>query len=76
MFKCNIKVINMSYCERGFSRYNLIKTYLRNRLKVSPVNMLLKDTHVCIHSSELKTFNFRTASELWCKAKDRRILHY
>jgi hypothetical protein len=30
-------------CERGFSRYNLIKTNLRNRLMISSVNTLLKD---------------------------------
>lgn len=70
---CLLSAVSSVDCERGFSRYNLIKTYLRNRLKVSSVNMLLK---LSLHPASFKTFNFRRAFQLWCKAKDRRILHY
>lgn len=51
LFKC-LRVclqfaLSLVYCERGFSWFeNLIKTSLRNRLKVSSVNTLLQ---ICIH---------------------------
>lgn len=70
---CLVSALSSVDCERGFSRYNLIKTYLRNRLRVSSVNTLLK---ICLHPSDLRSFRFRRAFELWCKAKDRRILFY
>ncbi|XP_071168230.1 zinc finger protein 862-like [Mytilus edulis] len=70
---CLVSALSSVDCERGFSRYNLIKTYLRNRLRVSSVNTLL---NICLHPSDLRSFRFRRAFELWCKAKDRRILFY
>ena len=70
---CLLSAVSSVDCERGFSRYNLIKTNIRNRLKVSSVNTIVK---ICLHTSTLKTFNFRRAFQLWCSAKDRRILNY
>ena len=49
---CLLSALSSVDCERGFSRYNLIKTNLRNRLKVSSISTLLK---VCLHPSDLKT---------------------
>lgn len=70
---CLLSAVSSVDCERGFSRYNLIKTNIRNRLKVSSVNTIVK---ICLHPSTLKTFNFRRAFQVWCSAKDRRILNY
>jgi hypothetical protein len=43
-----VSAVSSVDCERSFSRYNLIKTNIRNRLKF----------------------------QVWCSAKDRRILNY
>ena len=66
---------NTAQCERGFSRYNLIKTKTRSRLKVSSVSSLLT---LAIEGPPLREFestlDLHKAFKVWANMKQRRIL--
>ncbi|CAG8512974.1 15923_t:CDS:2 [Dentiscutata heterogama] len=55
--------------ERIFSRQNLIKTKLRNRMSIFTLNYLLL---ISFNGPKLEDFNFQLAYQEWCKL-DRRI---
>ena len=59
-------------CERGFSTQNRIKTKLRNRMKVRRLDVLMR---IYEEGPTIKDLDFSKPIEMWCKAKDRRILH-
>ena len=59
-------------CERGFSTYNIIKSYLRNRLHVSTVNTLMQMSVETPPLPDLHKFNFEKAFEHWCGMKSRK----
>ncbi|KAJ8321756.1 hypothetical protein KUTeg_000227 [Tegillarca granosa] len=59
-------------CERGFSKQNIIKTDLRNSLKISTLENLMR---ISIKGpSNSADFNFEMAFDIWSK-KARRILN-
>ncbi|MGH0122853.1 UNVERIFIED_CONTAM: hypothetical protein FKN15_008560 [Acipenser sinensis] len=73
-----VSVIPMSTvdCERGFSRYNVIKSDLRNQLKESRVNLLMQ---MSVNSNtpdldKISEFNFEKAFRYWCMDKKRRVV--
>ncbi|XP_077864369.1 zinc finger protein 862-like [Saccoglossus kowalevskii] len=66
--------VNTADCERGFSRYNLIKTKGRARLKVSSVSALMSIALGTPPLKEMLSFNFRRAFQIWCSMKQRRII--
>nr|XP_006813847.1 PREDICTED: zinc finger protein 862-like [Saccoglossus kowalevskii] len=65
---CPVTSVNV---ERGFFRYNIVKTALRNSLYTKSVNTLLM---VKIEGPDLTEFNFDNSFQLWCSKKDRRAL--
>lgn len=58
-------------CERGFSRMNLVKTELRNRLLIENVNNLLM---ISIEGPERADFDFEEAFRKWALKKQRKVL--
>ena len=60
-------------CERGFSTQNRIKTKLRNRMKVRRLDALMR---ISEEGPPVKDLDFSKPIEMWCRAKDRRILHH
>jgi len=58
-------------CERGFSRMNLIKTDVRNKLAINTLENLMR---VSLHDSDETTFQFNKAFDKWAAVKSRRIL--
>jgi hypothetical protein len=58
-------------CERGFSRMNLIKTDVRNKLAIDNLENLMR---VSLHDSDETTFPFNKAFDKWAAVKSRRIL--
>ncbi|XP_006823533.1 zinc finger protein 862-like [Saccoglossus kowalevskii] len=65
--------VSTADCERGFSRYNLIKNKLRASLKVSSVSCLMTLSLETPSLREMDRFNFHRAFEIWCAMKNRRI---
>ena len=64
--------VSTAVCERGFSRYNLIKT--RACLKVSSVSRLMSIAVEGPELDDLDQFNFNLAFDIWCSMKQRRLL--
>lgn len=60
-------------CERGFSTQNRIKTKLRNRMKMRRLDVLMR---ISEEGPPVKDLDFSKPIEMWCKLKDRRILHH
>ena len=56
-------------CERGFSRYNAIKTDTRNRLDVSSVEVLMTLT---IEAPPYRDFDYEETFQRWSEKKNRR----
>lgn len=69
---CLILPVSSADCERGFSRYNLIKTKPRNRLCPSTVNVLMMLTVDTPELKNMNEFDFRKAFDIWAKKKARR----
>lgn len=63
--------VSTASCERGFSQQNLIKTRLRNSLKVENLENLMT---IAINGSDMDKFDFGKAFAIWAKKKNRRIL--
>ena len=57
-------------CEPAFSTMNRIKTKLRNRLKTTTLDCLLR---ISIEGPELKDFDFQLALKKWSTIRNRRI---
>ncbi|KAH3839035.1 hypothetical protein DPMN_038272 [Dreissena polymorpha] len=70
---CLILPVSSADCERGFSRYNLIKIKQRNRLYVSTVNTLMMMTVDTPDISDMNQFNFGRAFDVWAVSKARRF---
>lgn len=58
-------------CERGFSRQNLIKTAIRNRITISNLENLMM---ISIEGPERKKFSFTRAFNKWAGKCERKIL--
>ncbi len=59
-------------CERGFSRQNLIKTKLRNRLSTRKLYDLMS---ISLDGPIADKFDFKRAFDKWAEKKQRRILN-
>ena len=57
-------------CERAFSSMKRVKTPLRNRLKTSTLDSLLR---ISIEGPDLEDFNFDQALSTWTSIRNRRI---
>ena len=57
-------------CERAFSSMNRIKTDLRNRLKTSTLDCLMR---IGIEGPPLANFNFERAADIWGAMHNRRL---
>ena len=57
-------------CERAFSTMKQVKTKLRNRLKTTTLDCLLR---ISIEGPELKDFDFELAVDKWSTIRNRRI---
>jgi len=62
--------ISTAECERAFSSMNHIKTELRNRLRTSTLDCLMRTS---IEGPPLSDFNFERAADLWGGMRNRRL---
>ena len=60
-------------CERGFSKHNLIKNKIRAQLKTENAATLMRMSLDTPDLSNVDTFNFSRAFEIWCNEKDHYI---
>ncbi|XP_052797650.1 E3 SUMO-protein ligase KIAA1586-like [Mya arenaria] len=58
-------------CERGFSKQNLVKTCLRNKLSVGRLDKLMR---ISLDTRRVADFPFDKAFKKWAGVKSRRIL--
>ena len=58
-------------CERGFSKMNLIKTDIRNKLNINNLQNIMR---ISMHDSDEHSFKFEEAFSKWAAKKARRIL--
>ena len=58
-------------CERGFSKQNVIKTCLRNKMSDKGLENLMR---ISIDGPSLDAFDFKAAFKVWAGQKSRRIL--
>ena len=65
--------VSTADCERGFSKHNLIKTRIRARLKTDNVATLMRMSVDTPDVSDMETFDFTRAFDIWCNQKDRYI---
>ena len=57
-------------CERAFSSMKRVKTPLRNRLKISTLDSLLR---ISIEGPDLEDFNFDQVLSTWTSIRNRRM---
>lgn len=70
---CLILPVSSADCERGFSRYNLIKTKPRNRLDPATVNTLMMLTADTPSLQNMDQVEFSKAFDIWTKKEARRM---
>ena len=63
--------VSTAECKRAFSSMNRIKTELRNRLKTSTLDCLMR---VSIEGLPLADFNFEHAADIWGGMRNRRLV--
>jgi len=62
--------VSTAECERAFSSMNRIKTEIRNRLKTSTLDCLMR---ISIEGLPLAEFNFERAADIWAGMRIRRL---
>ena len=62
--------VSTAECERAFSAMNRIKTDLRNRLKTSTLDCLMR---ISIEGPCIAQFNFERAADIWGGMHNRRL---
>ena len=62
--------VSTAECERAFSTMNRIKTDLRNHLKTSSLDCLMR---ISIEGPPIAQFNFERAVDIWVGIHKRRI---
>jgi len=62
--------VSTAECERAFSSMNRIKTEIRNRLKTSTLDCLMR---ISIKGLPLAEFNFERAADIWAGMRNRRL---
>ena len=59
------------YCERGFSKKNVIKEIKRNRLSIEHLDDLMR---VSLNGPETHDMQWDRVFEIWKDGKDRRAI--
>lgn len=62
--------VSTAECERSFSTMNRVKTKLRNRMKTSTLDSLIR---ICMEGTPLTQFNFERAADIWASLRNRRL---
>ena len=62
--------VSTAECERSFSAMKRIKTALRNRLKTTTLDCLMR---VSIEGPFLSEFNFERAADIWQRMRNHRL---
>ena len=62
--------VSTAECERAFSAMNRIKTDLRNRLKTSTLDCLMR---ISIEGPSVQEFDFERAANIWGEMRNRRL---
>lgn len=62
--------VSTAECERAFSAMKRIKTDLRNRMKTSTLDCLMR---ISIEGPELECFDYEKAADLWAGMRNRRL---
>ena len=62
--------VSTAECERSFSAMKRIKTALRNRLKTTTLDCLIR---VNIEGPSLSEFNFERAADIWQRMRNHRL---
>ena len=57
-------------CERGFSKQNIIKSDLRNRLSNNTLHLLLL---ISLYDIQIQDFDFNQALTIWLKMRKRKV---
>ena len=62
--------VSTANCERAFSTMKRIKTELRNHLKTSTLDRLMR---ISIEGPPSPDFNFERAADIWSGMRNRRL---
>ena len=62
--------VSTAECERSFSAMKRIKTSLRNRLKTTTLDCLMR---ISIEGQCISTFNFERAADIWQRMCNHRL---
>ena len=62
--------VSTAECERSFSTMNRVKTKLRNRMKTSTLDSLIR---ISMEGPPLPQFNFERAADIWATQRNRRL---
>ena len=62
--------VSTAECERSFSTMNRVKTKLRNRMKTSTLDCLIR---ISMEGAPLSQFNFERAADIWATLRNRRL---
>ena len=65
--------VSTADCERGFAKYNLVKTSLRSRLQTTTVCDLMRVSVDTPSMKCIRDFDFDRAFDIWAAEKARRI---
>ena len=63
---------NIAICEKGFSKQDLIKSYLHSSLKLVKLEALMHIVHANI---PIENINWNVVFILWKNLRDHRIYH-
>ena len=62
--------VSTAECERSFSTMNRVKTKLRNCMKMSTLDSLIR---ISVEGAPLSQFNFERAADIWAALRNRRL---
>ena len=62
--------VSTAKCECSFSTMNRVKTKLRNRMKMSTLDSLIR---ISMEGPPLPQFNFERAADIWATQRNRRL---
>ena len=62
--------VSTAECERSFSTMNRVKTKLRNRMKMSTLDSLIR---ISVEGAPFSQFNFERAANIWATLRNRRL---
>ena len=62
--------VSTADCERTFSTMNRVKTKLRNRMKTSTLDSLIR---ISMEGARISQFNFERSADIWATLRNRRL---